>query len=127
MSRVVYSTCNLCKEDPTRPPLWQIRALSAVQDTEHKRIEYTDAEMEMWGIPVAYFPYFSHADPSVKRASGYPDPLDRHLQPHRPFVSIPYYGVLDDQSDVDHHADADHAGRAEPRLSAIAAGSTTAS
>ena len=29
MSRVVYSTCNLCAKDPTRPPLWQIRALSA--------------------------------------------------------------------------------------------------
>jgi len=43
MSRVVYSTCNLCANDPTRPPLWQLRALSAVQDLEHKKIEYEDA------------------------------------------------------------------------------------
>ncbi|HET7883387.1 MAG TPA: LptA/OstA family protein, partial [Acetobacteraceae bacterium] len=42
MSRVVYSTCNLCKDDPSKPPLWQIRALSAVQDLEHKKIEYQD-------------------------------------------------------------------------------------
>ena len=67
LSRVVYSTCDLCKKDPTKPPLWQIRALSAVQDLEHKKIEYQDATLEMYGVPVGYFPYFWHADPSVKR------------------------------------------------------------
>ncbi len=40
LSKVVYSTCNLCAKDPTKPPLWQIRALSGVQDLEHKKIEY---------------------------------------------------------------------------------------
>ncbi len=70
MSKVVYSTCNLCAKDPTRPPLWQIRALSAVQDLEHKKIEFEDAVMEMYGVPIAYMPYFWTVDPSVKRASG---------------------------------------------------------
>jgi LPS-assembly protein len=100
LSRVVYSTCNLCKEDPSRPPLWQLRALSAVQDVEHKRIEYSDAEMEMWGVPVAYFPYFWHADPSVKRASGLLIPSIGTSSHIGQFASVPYYGVLDDQSDV---------------------------
>ena len=40
LSRVVYSTCNACETDPLRPPLWQLRAASAVQDNENKRIEY---------------------------------------------------------------------------------------
>ena len=35
LSRAVYTTCNLCAVDPTRPPLWQIRARTAVQDTEN--------------------------------------------------------------------------------------------
>src|SRR6185312_889010 len=48
LSRVVYSTCNLCANDPTKAPLWQIRALSAVQDLEHKKIEYEDAVLEMY-------------------------------------------------------------------------------
>ena len=69
LSRVVYSTCNLCAKDPTKPPLWQIRALSAVQDLEHKKIEYQDAVLEMYGFPVGYMPYFWHVDPSVKRAA----------------------------------------------------------
>src|SRR5947208_7097501 len=28
----------------------------------------SDAVLDIYGIPVAYFPYFWHADPSVKRA-----------------------------------------------------------
>jgi LPS-assembly protein len=100
LSRVVYSTCNLCAKDPTRPPLWQIRALSAVQDLEHKKIEYEDAVLEMYGIPVAYMPYFWHADPSVKRASGLLIPSMGASSHLGAFFAQPYYWVIDDQSDA---------------------------
>lgn len=99
-SHVVYSTCNLCKNDPTRPPLWQLRADKAVQDLEHKKIEYEDATLEMYGIPVAYFPYFWHVDPSVKRASGLLPPLVGVASGIGAFYAQPYYWVLDDQSDA---------------------------
>lgn len=100
LARVVYSTCNLCKEDPTRAPLWQIRALSAVQDLEHKKIEYQDAVLEMYGIPVAYMPYFWHVDPSVKRASGLLIPSAGASSHLGAFYAQPYYWVIDDQSDA---------------------------
>ncbi len=100
LSKVVYSTCNLCKQDPTRPPLWQIRALDAVQDLEHKRIEYQDATVQFDGVPVAYFPYFSHPDPSVKRQSGLLVPSIGTSTYIGAFISQPYYIVLDDQSDT---------------------------
>jgi LPS-assembly protein len=100
LSRVVYSTCNLCAKDPTRPPLWQLRALSAVQDLEHKKIEYQDAVLEMYGIPVAYMPYFWHVDPSVKRASGLLIPSLGNSSHIGVFFAQPYYWVLDDQSDA---------------------------
>ena len=100
LSRVVYTTCNLCSEDPTKPPLWQIRALSGVQDTENKRIEYYDAVMEMYGVPIGYFPYFWHPDPSVKRASGLLLPSIGSSKHLGAFFAQPYYWVLDDQSDL---------------------------
>lgn len=100
LSKVVYSTCNLCEQDPTRPPLWQIRALDAVQDLEHKRIEYQDATLQMAGLPVAYFPYLSHPDPSVKRATGLLIPSIGSYSRIGQFVAVPYYIVLDDQSDT---------------------------
>jgi LPS-assembly protein len=100
LSRVVYSTCNLCAKDPTQPPEWQIRALSAVQDLEHKKIEYEDAVLEMYGFPVMYMPYFWHADPSVKRASGLLIPSMGGSSLIGAFFAQPYYWVIDDQSDA---------------------------
>ena len=100
MSRVVYSTCNLCAKDPSKAPLWQIRALSATQDLEHKKIEYQDAVMEMYGIPVGYMPYFWHADPSVKRATGLLIPSFGASSHLGAFFAQPYYWVIDDQSDA---------------------------
>jgi LPS-assembly protein len=100
MSKVVYTTCNLCAKDPTRPPLWQIRAASAVQDLEHKKIEYRDAELQMYGFPIAYFPYFWHADPSVKRDSGLLPPIVGSSSSIGAFYGQPWYQVIDDQSDA---------------------------
>jgi LPS-assembly protein len=100
LSKVVYTTCNLCAKDPTKPPLWQIRASSAVQDLEHKKIEFQNATMEMYGIPIAYFPYFWTADPSVKRESGILPPLFGVSSQLGGFYGQPYYWVIDDQSDA---------------------------
>lgn len=100
MSKVVYTTCNLCAQDPTRPPLWQIRAASALQDQEHKKIEFQDATLDMFGVPVAYFPYFWTADPSVKRESGILPPLLGSSTNIGAFYGQPYYLVIDDQSDA---------------------------
>jgi LPS-assembly protein len=100
LSKVVYTTCNACAKDPSRPPLWQIRAASAVQDLEHKRIEYQDATLEMFGVPVAYFPYFWHADPSVKRETGVLPPITGISSNTGFFYGQPYYVVIDDQSDA---------------------------
>jgi LPS-assembly protein len=100
LSKVVYSTCNLCAKDPSRPPLWEIRAASAVQDVEHKKIEYHDAQLRMFGLPVAWFPYFWHADPSVKRMSGLLPPLIGASSHLGLFYGQPWYQVIDDQSDA---------------------------
>lgn len=100
LSKVVYTTCDACKKDPNHPPLWQIKAASAVEDLEHKRIEYSDATLEMDGIPVAYMPYFWHPDPSEKRASGILPPVLGNSSNLGAFFGLPYYWVIDDQSDA---------------------------
>lgn len=74
LERGVYSPCELCKEDPTRPPIWQIRAARVTHDQEKRDIHYRDAVLEIAGIPVAYTPYFAHPDPTVERRSGFLTP-----------------------------------------------------
>ncbi|MCP4183375.1 MAG: LPS-assembly protein LptD [Hyphomicrobiales bacterium] len=78
----VYTACEVCKEDPTKPPLWQIRARKVMMDKNAKRISYEKASFELFGKPIAYLPYFSHADPSIKRKSGFMIPstsISEHL------------------------------------------------
>ena len=61
MSKVVYSTCNLCKQDPERPPLWQIRA-----HQRHRRTPSTSGSntttrrCRCSASRSRYFPYFWH-------------------------------------------------------------------
>ncbi|MCW3473147.1 LPS-assembly protein LptD [Limobrevibacterium gyesilva] len=100
LSRVVYSTCNLCAQDPTRAPLWQIRAREALQDTENKFIEYRDAVVDIFGLPVLWLPYLTHPDPSQKRASGLLVPSMGYSKHLGGFTTVPYYWVIDAQSDA---------------------------
>ncbi|CAO3427695.1 LPS-assembly protein LptD [Azospirillum argentinense] len=78
LNRAVYSPCELCKSDPTRAPVWQIRAARVVQDNEEHEVRYRDAFMEMFGVPFFYTPYLSHPDPTVDRRSGFLTPSFRN-------------------------------------------------
>ncbi|CAH2599114.1 LPS-assembly protein LptD [Rhodovastum atsumiense] len=100
LSRAVYTTCNLCASDPNAPPLWDIRARAAVQDGEHKQIEYHDAVVDFLGVPAMYLPFLSHPDPSQKRASGLLVPSAGYSTHLGAFASIPYYWVIDGRSDA---------------------------
>ena len=98
--RGVYSPCDLCKEDPTQPPLWQLKAAKIVHDKEEQKVEYEDATLEMGGYPVLYSPYFSHPDPSVKRASGFLPPSLGSSNTLGFNYSQPYYWVLGPDNDL---------------------------
>ncbi|MCG6858094.1 MAG: LPS-assembly protein LptD [Salaquimonas sp.] len=71
----VYTACEPCREHPEKPPLWQIRANRVIINNHTRRIEYEGASFELWGHPIAYLPRFSHADPSIKRQSGFLIPI----------------------------------------------------
>ncbi len=67
----VYSPCNLCEDDPRKPPLWQLRAGKIVHDKKAQDVYYHRAKLEVHGVPVVYAPYISHPDPSVTARSGF--------------------------------------------------------
>ncbi len=68
-----------CKSDAGMPPLWCIGASRIIHDTQAASITYQDAQFELFGVPVLYFPYFQHADPSVKRTLGLPAARHQHV------------------------------------------------
>jgi len=71
ISRGVFSPCNLCKEDPEAAPIWQVRAEKIVRDKQDLEVRYRNMTMDFFGVPIFWTPYFSHADPTVDRKTGF--------------------------------------------------------
>jgi LPS-assembly protein len=74
LSKASYTACEPCKKDPSKAPVWQIKARELIHHKDEQRISYDDATFEVGGLPVLYMPYFSHADGTVKRKSGFLTP-----------------------------------------------------
>ena len=82
MESAIYTPCEPCKSDPDKDPVWQIKASEVTHDEKENRISYRNARFELYGVPIAYTPYFSHADGSIKQKSGFLSPtfgLDSEL------------------------------------------------
>ncbi|MGB1077392.1 MAG: LPS-assembly protein LptD [Bdellovibrionales bacterium] len=73
MRKATYTPCEEC-ELGEKPPTWQIKAREVVHDKLDKKITYDDATIEMFGVPVAYTPYFSHPDGTEEKKSGFLPP-----------------------------------------------------
>ena len=100
LSRVIYSSCDLCADNPEAPPLWQLRSRLATQDGEDKRIRFRDATVEFDGVPSFYTPYLSVPDPGTPRASGFLSPSFGQTRYLGGFAEFPYYWAIDEQSDL---------------------------
>jgi LPS-assembly protein len=94
MQNGVYTACEPCKDDPKKPPLWQIEAARIIHDSGEKMIYFEDARVEFFGVPLAYFPYMSSPDPSVTRKSGFLFPNFTYGTSYGVGVEIPYFWAL---------------------------------
>ena len=86
-----YTACEPCREDPTKPPLWNVKAKKIIVDHNEQMVYFTDARLEFFGMPMVYLPYFAVPDPSVQRKSGWLAPSFGYEQRVGVFVSTPYY------------------------------------
>lgn len=70
----VYTACEPCRNDPKKPPLWQVKAARIIHNEGERKVYYENGTLELFGYPVAYLPFFYHPDPTVKRQSGFLPP-----------------------------------------------------
>jgi LPS-assembly protein len=90
----VYTACEPCKDDPKKPPKWQVKAARIIHNQEEKMIYFEDARLEFFGIPLTYFPYLSTPDPTVKRKTGFLMPIFSANSVYGVGVMIPYYWAM---------------------------------
>ncbi len=84
-----YTPCKVCETDPH--PLWQIKADKVVHDETDHSVKYKNARLEFAGVPLAFAPIFSHADPSVKRKSGFLRPSYGYSSEQGAHAQLGYY------------------------------------
>ncbi|CAL77119.1 putative Organic solvent tolerance protein OstA (ImpA) [Bradyrhizobium sp. ORS 278] len=90
----VYTACAPCKDDPKKPPLWQVKGARIIHDQTEKMLYFENAQLEFFGVPLAYIPYFSTPDPTVKRKSGFLMPGVTQTAGYGFGVDIPYYWAI---------------------------------
>jgi LPS-assembly protein len=90
----VYTACAPCKDDPKKPPLWQVKAARIIHDQGEKMIYFEDARIEFFGQPLLWLPYFSAPDPTVKRKTGYLIPTLSSSSVYGVAAEVPYYWAL---------------------------------
>lgn len=99
-NHAVYSPCDVCADKPEKPPLWQIKAVRVVHDENKHRIKYRNAFLELWGVPIIYTPYISHADSTVQRASGLLTPKPGRSSSLGATFQLPYFIPLAQNRDI---------------------------
>tara|TARA_Y100001970_G_scaffold292713_1_gene435364 strand:+ start:2225 stop:4798 length:2574 start_codon:yes stop_codon:yes gene_type:complete len=94
------SSFTTCKITDGKCPAWSISSNETIHKREKKRIEYKNAWLKIHDMPVAYFPYFFHPDPTVKRQSGFLFPQFINSTNLGFSTKIPYYHVISEDKDV---------------------------
>ena len=65
-----------------------------------KTINYKNAFLKIYDIPVLYFPKFFHPDPTVKRQSGFLVPGFSQSNNLGNYISIPYFNAISGDADL---------------------------
>ena len=96
----IYTACEPCAENPEKPPFWQVRAARIIHKKSEQMIYYEDARLEFAGIPIAYIPYMSGPDATVKRKTGFLSPKFINTSALGVGVGLPYFVNLAPNYDV---------------------------
>ena len=95
INKGVFTSCK--KNDRCIP--WAIQADKIIYDQNKKQINYDNAVLKIYNIPVVYFPKFFHPGPTVKRQSGFLVPHINNSNVLGSSLQIPYFYTLSDNKD----------------------------
>jgi len=88
-----------CKKNDKCPP-WMITSKEITHDKNKKQINYKNAWLKIYDVPVLYFPRFFHPDPSVKRQSGFLKPKFGDSRLLGSSINLPYFFAISESSDL---------------------------
>jgi LPS-assembly protein len=86
-----YTACEPCRTDATRPPTWQIKSKRIIHKESEKTIYFEQSRLEIWGVPIAYIPWFFTPDGTESKRSGFLAPNFMTSTRTGVGVEIPYF------------------------------------
>ena len=96
LNKAIFTSC---KKNDNCPP-WSIKADKITHDRMSQNIHYKNAILNLYDVPVFYFPKFFHPDPSVERRSGLLQPRLNNSNVLGSSIHIPYYHVISENRDL---------------------------
>ncbi len=95
LTKGVFTTC---KKRDNCPP-WQLSANKIIHDKEKQTVNYKNALLKVYDVPIFYFPKFFHPDPTVKRKSGFLVPTLKNTTGSENYLNLPYFHVISESKD----------------------------
>ena len=92
----IFTACKIRDECPP----WSIKSQEIKHDKKKKSISYKDSWLQLYDVPIFYFPKFFHPDPTVKRQSGFLTPTLLSSSASGGSINIPYYKVISENKDT---------------------------
>ena len=87
-----------CKKND-KCPAWSMKSKKIIHDKKKRQIMYENSILNLYNVPVFYFPKFFHPDPTVKRQSGFLRPQLNRSKILGTAFYLPYYHVISDNKD----------------------------
>ena len=88
-----------CKIRDKCPP-WSLKSKEIKHDRKKRSISYKDSWLQLYDVPIFYFPKFFHPDPTVERQSGFLTPSILNSSSTGGSINIPYFKVISENKDV---------------------------
>lgn len=99
-NRASFTPCRTCATGSDEKPLWYIEADRVEHDQAEQTLRYRNARLNMFGVPIAFTPYFEHPDWTVDRKSGLLSPSFGRNSFQGFYAETPYFQVIDETSDI---------------------------
>ncbi len=96
LNKAIFTSC---KKNDKCPP-WSIKADKITHDRVSQNIHYKNAILNLYDVPVFYFPKFFHPDPSVERRSGLLQPRLNNSNVLGSSIHMPYFHVISENKDL---------------------------
>ncbi len=98
MSEISKGVFTTCKKRDGCPP-WQLSAKKIEHNKKKQIINYENALLRVYNVPVMYFPKFFHPDPTVKRKSGFLVPTLKNSPNSNNYLTVPYFFAVSQNKD----------------------------